>query len=229
MTVPAYTNIAHFRAPYKNSYVYTGVGQDDVPVGPPGGPPPPDDTDPAQKELMKHITVGKSGELSWNTDTANLIRKALKGYGTVHLSNEAVEVIPFTPVEINAAMTDPKLAALLKARSGATWVDQRAAEGKVVFASVGMFVPGAGAKNLAALDPGDRERVDATSRVMPIVALPGAVTPPTPTPGKVTPTSKASIFDSPTALAVGVVVVGTVSFVVYKGFQSKKKLPPLKV
>jgi hypothetical protein len=178
---------------------------------------------------MKHISVGKKGQLSWNTDTANLLRKALKGYGTVHLSNEAVEVIPFTPVEINAATADPKVRAILEARSGATWVDQRAAEGKVVFASVGMFVPGAGAKNLAALDPADRERVDVTSRVMPIIALPGAVTPPAPTPGKVPPTSKASIFDSPTALAVGVVVVGTASFVLYKGFKSKKQLRSLKV
>jgi len=227
MTVPAYTNIAHFRAPYKNSYVYTGVGQDEVPVAPPAGPPPPDAMDPARKELMKHITVGKNGQLSWNTDTANLLRKALKGYGTVHLSNEAVKVIPFTPVEMNAATADPKVAALLEARSGATWVNQRAAEGKVVFASVGMFVPGAGEKNLAALDPADRERVDATSRLMPILAVPGAVSPPTP--GKVTPTSKASIFQSPAALAVGVVVVGGVGMAVYRGFKSKKRLPPIKV
>lgn len=229
MTVPAYTNIAHFRAPYKNSYVYTGVGNDDFPVA-----PPPSNGAAAEKELMeKHLSVGKDGSLSWNADTAHALREALKGYDTTFTSTAgmgvAVEVKPFTTEEFNAAANDPSAAAMLRARSGATWVDQQAAEGKVVFASVGLLVPGAGPKTLAALDPADRERISFASRIMPILALPGAVTPPAPTPGKVTPTSKASIFASPTALAVGVVLVGGMGVVVYRGFQSKKRLAPIKV
>ncbi len=226
MTVPAYTNVAHFRAPYKNSYVYTGVGQNDVPVAPPVVVVPtwPGGQTPAEKELLaKHLTVGKNGELRWNKETAFTLRTVLQGYATATFpspsddpsSGQGAELWPFTPEEFAAAKTSATAAAMLKTRSGATWVEQRAAEGNVVFASVGLLVPGAGPKMLAALDPSDTERITLASVAMPILAGPGVVT----------PLSKASIFANPVALGVGAVLVGGVGIAIYQGFKSQRRLP----
>lgn len=158
MTVPGYTDISHFRAPYKNSYLYTGVaglGQDET---------------PATQAFMQAVE-SKDGVVHWKPDVADVIITGLKGYTAVRLGDRAVQLMPLTPEQAQALADKNPLA---EAMSAQTWVEQKLDAGNVVFATPGVIFPIAGATmQLAAVPKEDKETVRMTSHIAPVLAVPG--------------------------------------------------------
>lgn len=186
MTVPGYTDISHFRAPYKNSYVYTGVnGFGQEPNGQPASP---------VVNLTGAVEADDQGRNHWTDDATKTIKGILTKYRAVFLSDRAVKVVPFTLQELEMAKADPAAGAMLKATSAATWTEQKLKEDYVVFATMGILDPSKGEAQLAAVPASEKETVDITSRVAPILAEPKGFL--------------ASLVSNPVGLAVGVVVVG---------------------
>ncbi|MHC4984854.1 MAG: hypothetical protein ACYTFO_01730 [Planctomycetota bacterium] len=200
MTVPAYTNIAHFRAPYKNSYVYTGVGQD-VPVAPPGPPASP------EQAVKQFIETDKEGRHRFNAKTASSLRKALESYNAIWLNDQSRLLEPFSPEQLQAAKDNAGYASQLKSISGATFVEKQLAAGRVVFASIGLVVPGAGAKQLMSIPKEDPETVNTASRIYPILAEPSAL----------------ANLATPTNLIIGAVVVGGIGVLIYATTRKKSR------
>lgn len=144
--VPAYTDISHLRAPYKNAYI-AGFGQE---APPPPAPPPP----PSNGAAITNgaTTNGVSEKQFVETDSEGYrfvapsarptLMKLLEGYSTIVMGGtfNQVAIQPFTQQEIQAAQADPKAAALLKSRSARAWIGKQVAEDKVVFMSMPALV-----------------------------------------------------------------------------------------
>ena len=125
--VPAYTDIAHFRAPYKNSY----FGQDDL------TPPPPPNGNGLTEAAF--IDVSDAGTRRLKPSVQSLINNTLMGsYAAIHVGGEynQANLVPFTAEEMAMANTDPAAAAVLRSRSAGTWVNQQVQAGNVVFAAM---------------------------------------------------------------------------------------------
>jgi len=113
--VPAYTDISHFRAPYKNA-VISGFGS-----------------------AATFGLVEKDGFFHIDPARKNTFLMSLAGYAAVP-SNvgsdpETVTLHKFTPEQLAAAAASPEQSQLLQAQSAATWVVTQEAQGKVVAAS----------------------------------------------------------------------------------------------
>lgn len=134
--VPAYTDISHFRAPYEN-VVISGFGQE-VPPAPPAPPPPPT---AAPNGLTEEaiIDVSPAGIRRLKPSIQKLIDDTLMGaYGAIHIGGQFnnVQLVPFTPEEMQLASTDPTAATVLRSRSAGTWCAQQVKAGNVVFMSM---------------------------------------------------------------------------------------------
>ncbi len=154
--VPAYTNISHFRAPYLNSQVVTGVGAD--PVAPGGAD--------------QFVEMDKKGALRYRKEVAAALMKALGGYRAIFLNDSSVDLTLFTAEELAIAKSNPAASATLKSQSAAAWADQQLKDSKVVFATMGVLVPAAGEKRLFAVPESDDAAVNQTAHVAPILAEP---------------------------------------------------------
>jgi hypothetical protein len=134
MTVPAYTDISHFRAPYKNA-VISGFG-----VEQPAPPPPP--PAPGAPTVEMYVTTDDRGYRFVNKELQPILDKTLEHYGTVFIGGigNNVKISPYTPEQLATAKADPAAAAFLKSMSAKTWIDKQVDEGQVVFATVGTLV-----------------------------------------------------------------------------------------
>lgn len=168
--VPRYTDVSHFRMPYKNSWPYTGIGAD-VPVGP-NGAAPAEHIEPGQ-ELLQFVQQDEQGRQRYRDEVAEVIVANLSQARAVYLSDRAVALQSFSPEEVAAAAADPAAKEMLAAASGAAWLERQLDEGNVVFATPGVVLPGAGDKQLAAVPKAERETVRMTSHIAPILAEPG--------------------------------------------------------
>ena len=155
--VPGYTDISHFRAPYKNAYPYTGIsgfGQDPA---------------AAVSELV--VVGGRKGP-KYKPATAKKILESLKGMRAIFLSPTSIAVAPLTPAERAAAAADPNARAMLESSLASKWVDEQLALGHIVFAKPGVAIAGASEPELLAVPQADRDQVVMAAHVAPILAEP---------------------------------------------------------
>lgn len=172
--VPAYTEISHFRAPYKNAYI-AGFGAETAPPTPtvttetPGG-------GPAQAQL---VTVDEKGYRSINKNVRPLIMNALMFYGTTFIGGptNTVKIAPFT-AEMLAAAKDgnAQAQAIVGGMNARTWAEKQASDGKVVFMWVTTLltlasgqVPGPGADELGTWGTGTANAKEAAKSPLGVV------------------------------------------------------------
>src|SRR5690606_20294016 len=131
-TVPAYTNIAHFRAPYKNAY-FAGYGDESPPPppGPPGGLMP-------DANVIDQMVEKKGGVYYWKEGPRENAIMLLPSLRTIFIGGvqELVEVVPFSSEEIAAANANPEAKAYLDSLSAYNWMKAKLAEDKVVIAPI---------------------------------------------------------------------------------------------
>ncbi len=134
--VPAYTDISHFRAPYKNAYI-AGFGAEQ---GVPAPPPPPPTNGEVTAEML--VTTDDRGYRFVKKELQPILEKTLQNYGTTFLGGvgNQVKIAPYTPEQLAAAATDPKAKAFLDSMSASTWIKKQVDGGQVVFATVGTLV-----------------------------------------------------------------------------------------
>lgn len=132
--VPAYTDISHFRAPYKNA-VISGFG-----VEQPQPPPPP--PAPGAPTVEMFVTTDDRGYRFVKKELQPILNKTLENYGTVFIGGVGnnVKISAYTPEQLAAAQSDPAAAAFLKSMSAKTWIDKQVDEDQVVFMGVGTLV-----------------------------------------------------------------------------------------
>lgn len=166
MTVPGYTDISHFRAPYKNSWPYTGISG----LGQNGAPPA---LSPDQEAaLAQYVLPGDDGSIAYRPQVAANLRKQLQGYRAIFLTDRTIKVEPYSPEELAAMEADPAARATLIAYGADRWIEDKLAEGMVIFASWGVLIPGLTEANLAAAPADEEETVQSTSHIAPILARP---------------------------------------------------------
>jgi len=149
--VPGYTDISHFRAPYKNSAVYTGVGADG-------------------DAAAQAVTTDDEGRVHYKPEVADVIMTSLKGYAAVWLSDRAVALTPLTPEQQAAVDANADYGKQILASA---WAEKKLSEGNVIFATLGVVFPSAGLnRQLAAVPEDDASTVTMTSHIAPILATP---------------------------------------------------------
>lgn len=182
--VPAYQDISHFRAPYKN-YPLAGVGGCGCPcpgMGEDIAPPPPDAV-----ESLEPADVGaefgsfvhqKGGKHYWTKDGRAAVLAALASLRQVFIGGptERVALVPFSQEEHDIMAAGGSGAQILKAASALTWVEQKKKEGKVVFAPVWVLAPIEG-RELAAIPAANKAAVAeaASTNQVAILEEPGLV------------------------------------------------------
>lgn len=144
--VPAYTDISHFRAPYKNAYI-SGYGQEPaqsvlIVNGAPPPAPPPTPAPPGTPSAAMYVTKDERGYHFVKKELQPILMKTLEQYGTTFIGGPGnnVKITPYTPEQLNAGKADPKAAAFLKSMSAAEWVKKQVSDGQVVFMMVGTLV-----------------------------------------------------------------------------------------
>jgi hypothetical protein len=143
--VPAYTDISHFRAPYKNAYIagfggssmrgygYYGYG-DAVPATP---PPPPNGTivngNGNGAAISPFVVKDERGYFLVKPAVRDQLMKTLATYGTTFLGGPTNRHIirPYPPEML--AATDPTTKAIVESMNAAKWVKDQVAAGQVVF------------------------------------------------------------------------------------------------
>ncbi|MBW2672234.1 MAG: hypothetical protein JRD89_02310 [Deltaproteobacteria bacterium] len=206
--VPSYTDVSHFRAPYKNSWPYTGINGlgAEVPVGPPGGGPT---IQPGTPEaLAQFVEQDDKGRMRYKSEVAEVLLQNLEQARAVFLSDRAVAVQSFSPEEIAAAASSPAAAKQLAAQSGSAWVERKLGEGNIVFATLSLVTPGAGDRQLAAVPKDEIETVVMTSHIAPLLAEPSLL----------------AKFGTPVGMAVAALGVGGLLYVIFKD-KKRTRLP----
>lgn len=151
--VPGYTDISHFRAPYKNSAIYTGVGAAD-----------------ASSALAQVTVTDDQGRVLYKPEVQDVIKASLKGYAAVWLSDRAVALEPLTAEQQAAIAQNPDYAKQISAEA---WFDKKLSDGNVVFATLGVVFPQPNLnRQLAAVPQDDKSTVAMTSHIAPILAEP---------------------------------------------------------
>ena len=205
MVVPRYTDVSHFRSPYKNSWPYTGVSGfgTDVPVGPNGGGPV---IAPGTPEALSQLVEADGeGRMRYKPEVAEVILKNLSQARAIFLSDRAVAVESFSPEEKGVFEVDSAARDLLMSQSGAAWVERKLDEGNVIFATLSVVTPGAGDKQLAAVPKGEAETIKMTSHIAPLL---------------IEPSFWASLY-TPAGMAIAALGVGGVLYLALR----KKKRP----
>jgi hypothetical protein len=159
---PAYVDISHFRAPYKNAYFGA--------VSDPLAPPVPEGELPANWAIEK-----RGAKYYWTYSGAEQIIRTLVGYRFIFIGGptERVQVVPYSPQEL-AILAQPSPAnqqarASLEAMNAARWVVERVIEGKVVFAPTWILDP-TQSPELSAIPASDEQSV-ALAASTPAVAI----------------------------------------------------------
>jgi hypothetical protein len=160
---PAYVDISHFRAPYKNAF----FGQ--APPPPPSPPPTEPLAPPA--DLSATLFDKKNGTYYWKPGAREAAMGTLNNMRFIFIGGptERVQVVPYSPEEMAAMQTDPALGPQLRALSAANWVAEKLKERKVVFAPSWLFAPIA-ERELAAIPASDGDRVKEAAST-PMVAI----------------------------------------------------------
>lgn len=154
---PAYVDISHFRAPYKNAFF---------------GQVPPEPLAP-QPDLSATLFDKKNGTYYWKPAARAAAMGILQNMRFIFLGGqqiESVQVVPYSPEEMATIQTDPaNVGAQLKALSAANWVADKLKERKVVFAPSWLFAPIAD-RMLFAIPASDGDRVKSAAST-PMVAI----------------------------------------------------------
>jgi hypothetical protein len=114
MTVPAYVDVSHFRAPYKNAY-FSGYGAVQT---------------PSLKDIV--VTSPDGYRRVIPSFQVTLLDNILGEYSIVQKGNLGHMAL-FTPEQIAAAAKDPKYAAVLRSMSAGAWARGQAEQGRLVF------------------------------------------------------------------------------------------------
>lgn len=173
--VPAYTEISHFRAPYKNAYI-AGFGQAAPALAvPPLAPPPP----PGGLAEGAVVTTDERGYRFIKPEVRTLVIEALKRYSTTFLGGpfNNVKLTPFTSEQISASQTDPAAKAFMDSVSAFNWIKQQESANNVVFMSMptlvaimsGQVLP-PGADMLGTFPVGSNEAKEAAKSPLGVVA-----------------------------------------------------------
>jgi hypothetical protein len=170
---PAYQDISHFRAPYKNVW---SMGADAPPSPGPGGSLTPPGGDTAAFQALYDV---KDGVHIFKPEVRNQILALLGLRRVVFVGgpNERVNTVPYTAEEIEAMKT-PEGQALFAPMQASKWVAERVAEGKAVFAPAWMLMPddATSTKELAAIPAKDTDRVKEAAST-PYVGILGGYSP----------------------------------------------------
>jgi hypothetical protein len=144
--VPAYTDISHFRAPYKNAYIagfggsspMHGYGNYGYGVDQPAAPPPPPPNGVVVPNgngapISPFVVKDDRGYFLVKPAVREQLMKTLATYGTTFLGGPTNRHIikPIAP-ELLAA-TDPQSKAYVEGFNAAKWVKDQVAAGQVVF------------------------------------------------------------------------------------------------
>ena len=134
--VPAYTDISHFRAPYKNAMI-SGFGAEDVTSVTPPPPPPPSLEPGAPSNANPFVVTDSRGYNIVAPAIGPMLMQTLSMYGYIFLGGafNNVKLVPFTPEELAAAQADATAASILGARQVTKWIADQIANGNVVFMS----------------------------------------------------------------------------------------------
>jgi hypothetical protein len=154
--VPAYQEISHFRAPYKN--VWSMGATTDAPPPPPGpgGALEPPGGDDAAIKAMYDV---QDGVHVFKPAVRDQIMAMLMVRRVIFITDDRVNTVPYSPEEIEAMKT-PEGQAVLAPLQASKWVTDRIKQKKVVFAPPGILMPeGAGSKELAAIPASDDQAV----------------------------------------------------------------------
>lgn len=141
--VPAYTDISHFRAPYKNAYIagfggsaMRGYGYYGYGVDQPAPPPPPPNgmtTNGNGAPMSPFVVKDERGYFLVKPAVRDQLMKTLATYGTTFLGGPTNRhIIKPYPPEMLAA-TDPQTKAIVESMNAAAWVKSQVDSGQVVF------------------------------------------------------------------------------------------------
>jgi len=124
--VPAYTDISHFRAPYKNAMI-SGYGAEEVTP-----PPPPPNGNGATNPF---VTTDKRGYNFVASSIKPMLMQTLGMYGFIFQGGQFnnVKLTPFTNEELTIAASNPQAKAILDSRKATNWIAEQVDAGQVVF------------------------------------------------------------------------------------------------
>jgi hypothetical protein len=156
--VPAYTDIAHFRAPYKDAEMtgMSGCGFGFTPQPEPPG---------FAEELQGYTEVDKRGYTLWRSDYAKGIKDRLAYSRATEISADVADVSLVVTSEAE------KKALKNAGQSGAQWLKRKLSEGKVVLASAATLGV-VGVAQLVAVDKNDVDGIRNASQVVPVLDEP---------------------------------------------------------
>lgn len=189
-----YSDISHFRAPYRNWAVH-GFGQ-------------------TPDQIAEVSAVGADGVRRYNSGWRDTILGMLNGYKTTFITSTQVKVTPFSQAEIQQASQSAEAAAFLESLRADLWVAQKVSEGYAVMVPFSFLFDQAGALasetglQLGATPASDKASMKAASDFpspdAPLgayVAEPGSM----PKPGLSVKTSQAGL--TPLLWAAGVIAI----------------------
>jgi hypothetical protein len=127
----------------------------------------------AEAELAKYIDATAAGGPRYNSETQKILMEAMKGYRAIWLTDRAVKIVPYSQEEIAAMQSDSNAKATLEMFGASKWIEDKLSENMVVFATLGVLVPGLTEKHLAAVPAEEKETVVMTAHIAPILAEPG--------------------------------------------------------
>lgn len=164
--VPSYVDVSHFRAPYQNLPLQ-GLGAvvfgDNAP-------------DPTADPVVAALMEQRDGMHYFRPEVKDTIMKVLGNSSTIFLSDNRVEVTPFSVEEIAVMNQDPAAKEMLMQRQALRWVEQKVKQGNVVFATPLIMQPLPG-RELGAVPASDKAavRAAASTPYAAILAEPGGM------------------------------------------------------
>lgn len=175
--VPAYVDVSHSRAPYRNVW---SMGANEAPPTPgPTGPLEPGGNGGGDMTAFLSMMTNDDGVWRFKPETANTIMAYLLTYRIIQIPGavpERVAITPYTAEEI-AAMKTPEGQAVFAPLQAAKWVADKVKEGKAVFAPPFILAPegSVAQKELAAIPASDKDavRTAASTPYAGILAEPG--------------------------------------------------------
>jgi hypothetical protein len=196
-----YSDISHFRAPYRNVAVH-GFGQE-----------------PAQPQKINEVSeVSADGVRRYKAGWRETIMWMLSTYRYIFLTNTQVKLTPMTQSELQAAEQSAEAGALLASMRADRWVEQKVREGYAVMVPFGfLFDPAGALASEAGLQLGATTATDKAAMVAasefpspdaPIgayVAEPGAM--PIPKPGGRVAKAPSEAGLTPLLWAAGIIVL----------------------
>lgn len=159
--VPAYNDISHLRAPYKEAFL-SGFGQ--LPsyvsglVGGGGAAPP--------SGMEAYVRVDDKGLRHWNEETTKAIMEKMRWTRIQPMADDMVDA------SLTVASETERAALEEQGLTAAQWIKKKTGEGKVVCATIGVAGP-LGVAQLIAVPEDNETDVRNTSQVAPILAEPG--------------------------------------------------------